>query len=138
MNYSINNLTQVADCAALLSWAAKEKAGLEHERYTDERLATKFAETSVEINANLQSLLIEISANDAAIDLLPEGPSKDDHINKKTRLEYKKFLLETRRDSYGTIALLEKEMDLARVMQQLAEVDAFMAAVKTKQDELQG
>jgi hypothetical protein len=68
---------------------------------------------------------------------LPEGPSKEDAVNKRTRLEYKKFLLETRRESYGTVALLEKEMDLARVVQELAEVEAFITTVKSRKLELE-
>ncbi len=132
MNYSVTNLTQVADCNALLSWAAKEKADLSYKRLSDERLTAKYAETSLELDAVLQGVLIEISATETVIAVLPDGPSKDDAMNKKTRLEYKKFLLETRKESYGTVALLEKEMDLARVDVELGEVDAFIVAVEAQ------
>jgi hypothetical protein len=33
MNYSVINLTQVADCNVLLTWAAKEKADLEFKSF---------------------------------------------------------------------------------------------------------
>ncbi|WP_298220788.1 hypothetical protein [Flavobacterium sp.] len=136
MNYSITNLTQVADCNVLLSWAAKEKADLNFKRLSDERLTTKYAETSQELDAVLQGVLAELSATETIIGVLPEGPSKDDALNKKTRLEYKKFLLETRKESYGTVALLEKEMDLARVLQELTEVDAFISTLEARKTEL--
>lgn len=136
MNYSVNNLTQVADCNILLTWAAKEKADLEFKKLSDQRLTTRYAETSLELDAILQGVLAEIAATDTIIAVLPEGPSKEDAINKKTRLEYKKFLLETRKESYGTVALLEKEMDLGRVYQEIAEVDAFVAAVEARKAEL--
>ena len=132
MTYSVNNLTQVADCNALLAWAAKEKADLTFKRLSDERLTTRYAETSQELDAILQGVLAEIAATDTIIAVLPEGPTREDAINKKTRLEYKKFLLETRKESYGTVALLEKEMDLARVNQELTEVDVFIAAIEAK------
>ena len=132
MNYSVQNLTQVADCNVLLTWAAKEKADLNFKKIFDERLTVKFAETSQELNAVLQGLLAELAATETIISVLPEGTSRDEAVNKKTRLEYKKFLLETRRGSYGAIALLEKEMELARVEQEIEEVDAFMAAVEVK------
>lgn len=132
MTYSVNNLTQVADCNVLLSWAAREKADLNFKRLSDERLTTKYAETSQELDAILQGVEAELSATNTIIEVLPDGPSKEDAINKKTRLEYKKFLLETRRESYGTVALLEKEMDLARVNQELTEVDVFIAAVEAQ------
>lgn len=136
MNYSVNNLTQVADCNALLTWAAREKADLTFKKLSEERLTTKYAETAVELDAVLQGVLAELAATETIISVLPEGTSKEDAINKKTRLEYKKFLLENRRESYGVVALLEKEMDLARIQQELVEVDAFIAAVEAKKSTL--
>lgn len=132
MNYSVANLTQVADCNVLLTWATKEKANLNFKRLSDERLTAKYSETSQELEAILQGVLAELTATETIISVLPEGPSKDDAINKKTRLEYKKFLLETRKESYGTVALLEKEMDLGRIYQELEEVDVFIAAIEAK------
>lgn len=129
---SVQNLTQVSDCNALLTWAAREKSDLNFKRLSDERLTVRFAETSQELDAILQGVLAELAATETIIAVLPEGPSKDEAINKKTRLEYKKFLLENRKESYGTVALLEKEMDLARVEQEIEEVDAFIAAVEEK------
>jgi hypothetical protein len=136
MNYSITNLTQVADCDALLSWAAKEQADLNFKRLSDERLTNRFAETAQELDAVLQGVLAELAATETIIGVLPEGPSKEDAINKRTRLEYKKFLLETRRESYGSVALLEKEMDLARVLLEIDEVNAFITTVSSRKTEL--
>ena len=132
MNYSVSNLTQVADCNALLAWAGKEKADLSFKKLSDERLTVRYAETSLELDAILQGVLAELAATETIIAVLPEGPTKEDAINKKVRLEYKKFLLETRKESYGSVALLEKEMDLGRVNQEIAEVDAFIVAVEAQ------
>src|SRR6218665_3065141 len=123
MNYSIENLNVVADCNALLSWAAREKADLNHKKYSDERLTTRFEETSLQLNAELQGVLAELAATEIMIANLPEGPSRQESQDKKIRLEYRKFVLENRKESYGTVALLQKEMDLARVIQELEEVD---------------
>ena len=38
---------------------------------------------------------------------------------------------------YRSLPLLEKEMDLARVVQELAEVGAFITTVKTRKGELE-
>jgi len=132
MNYSIFHLTQVADCNVLLSWAAKEKADLNFKKLSDERQTERFAENALELDAVLQGVLAELAATETIISVLPDGPSKEDALNKKTRLEFKKFLLETRKGSYGTVALLEKEMDLGRIIQELEEVDAFIAAVEAR------
>ncbi len=86
--------------------------------------------------AVLQGVLAERIATETIVEVLPEGPSKEDAINKRTRLEYKKFLLETRRESYGSVALLEKEMDLVRVLLEIDEVNAFITTVSSRKTEL--
>ena len=129
---TITNLTQIADCNALLAWAGKEKADLVFKRISDERLTVRYADTAQELDALLQGVIVELTATETIIAVLPDGPTKDDAINKKTRLEYKKFLLETRRESYGVVALVEKEMDLARVNRELEVVDSFIEAVETQ------
>ena len=132
MEYSLQNLTTVADCDVLLSMAAKEKADLNFKKLSDERQALRFTETSQSLAAELQGVFAELSATDTIIAALPEGPSKDDAIDKRVRLEYKRFTLETRMESYGVVALLEKELDLGRVSQELAEVDAFILAIQER------
>ncbi|PJE45025.1 MAG: hypothetical protein CUR32_01365 [Flavobacterium sp.] len=132
MNYTVQNLTQVADCDVLLSWAQKEKADLTFRKLSVERLTDRYAETSVEVATQLQGVIAELAAVDSYIAILPDGPIKDEAVDKKTRLEYKKFLLEGRVESYGVVALLEKQMDLGRVEQEIAEVDAFVAAVEAR------
>lgn len=132
MIYSIANLTQIADCNALLSWATKEKADLAFKQLSDERLTARYAETAGELDLVLQAVLAELAAVETIIGVLPDGPTKEDAINKKTRLEYKKFLLETRKESYGTVALLEKQMDLARVIQEIKEVDIFIDEIEAR------
>ncbi|VXB14270.1 conserved hypothetical protein [Flavobacterium sp. 9AF] len=50
-------------------------------------------------------------------------------IYQKLKLDYKKFLLQNRKESYGVVALLEKELDLARINKEIDEVDAFILAI---------
>ncbi|KIX20204.1 hypothetical protein SY27_13745 [Flavobacterium sp. 316] len=129
MSYSISNVTELADCDVLLTWAGKEKAELEFKRLFEERLTTKYGNTSIEVEAVLQGVIIEIAAIDTIINVLPEGSAKEEQIKNKVKLEYNKFLLENRKESYGTVALLQKELDLERVGKELEEVDAFIAIV---------
>jgi hypothetical protein len=129
MSYSISGLTTVVDCDVLLTWAGREKADLEFKKLSEERLTTRYATTSVEVEAILQGVLVELSAVDTIISVLPDGPTKEDEIKKKVKLEYKKFLLENRKESYGAVALLEKQMDLARVEKELEEVNAFITII---------
>jgi len=127
--YSVTNLTTIADCDVLLTMANKEKADLAFKKLSEERLVTNYSTTSVEIDAILQGVIAEIAAVDSILAVLPSGPTKDSEEKRKVRLEYKKFLLENRKESYGAVALLEKELDLERVNKQLDEVNLFIDAV---------
>ena len=129
MNYSLSNITQVADCNVLLARAEKEKADLVYKKLTVERVTQRYAETSIEVEAELQGVIVEISAVETIINVLPDGPTKDAEMDRKVKLEYKKFLLENRKKSFGAVALLERELDLARVEKELEEVVAFIALV---------
>ena len=127
--YSVTNLTTIADCDVLLTMANKEKSDLAFKKLSEERLVTNYSTTAVEIDAVLQGVIAEIAAVDSILTVLPNGPTKDSEEKRKVRLEYKKFLLENRKESYGAVALLEKELDLERVNKQLDEVNLFIDAV---------
>lgn len=127
--YTLNKITTVADCNVLLTWAAKEKADLQHKQYTIERLAQTFGSSSGEIEAILQGVTIELSAYQSVFATLEPGIYKEDTAKKIKKLDYKKFLLETRKETYGSIAYLQKELDLERINKELTEVDLYIAAV---------
>ena len=129
MQYSISDITQAADCDVLLTWAGKEKADLTFKKLSEERLTNKYATTSIEVEAILQGVLVELSAVETIIGVLPDGPTKDDEIKKKVKLEYKKFLLVTRKESYGAVSLLQKQLDLSRVEKELVEVETFITTI---------
>ena len=60
---------------------------------------------------------------------MPDGPTKVNELKRKVKLEYKKFLLEDRKESYGAVALLQKELDFERVNNELEEVDGFITVI---------
>ncbi len=127
--YSLNKITTVADCNVLLTWAEKEKSDLTFKQLSVERVTVNYSSTSIEVDAVLQGVVAEITAIETIITTLPEGQTKEDLVKKKTRLEYKKFLLENRKESYGSVALLEKELDLERINKELDEVDTFITSI---------
>ena len=64
MSYSTSKITTVADCDLLLAWAAKEKADLNFKKLSEERLTNNYSTVSIEIDAELQAVLTEITATD--------------------------------------------------------------------------
>ena len=80
----------------------------------------------LKLKLNYKGVIVEISAVETIINVLPDGPTKEAEIDRKVKLEYKKFLLENRKESFGAVALLERELDLSRVEKELEEVEAFI------------
>ncbi|MGV3698174.1 hypothetical protein [Flavobacterium sp.] len=132
MNYNITNLTQVADCDAMLTWAGNEKADLLLKKSVEERAIVKFTISSAEIDALLQSTIAEIAMYDTMIAGMPDGPLKDEQIKKRRKADYKKFLLENRRESYGAIAILQKQFEVAGMGHEVTELDVLIAAVEAQ------
>jgi hypothetical protein len=63
---------------------------------------------------------------------LPPGAARDDNETRLKKLELKKFLLAQKDKNYGSVALLMRENDLERVVKEIAEVDAFIAAINER------
>lgn len=135
--YSFTKITSVAECDVLLSWAEREKSDLTFRKLSVERLTTNYSSTSVEIDAILQGVIAEIAAVETVINILPEGPTKESEEKRKVRLEYKRFILENRKESYGAIVLLEKELDLERINNEAEEVDLFITGITDRKTTLQ-
>lgn len=136
MIYTITTLTQIADCDVVLTWAGRERDTLSFKKTAEERLITKFAETSVEIESLLQGVIAELAFLANLIPGLPDGPTRDEYLIKQEARMHKKFVLETRRESYGSIALLQKQVEVAQIEEQIEQVDVFMTAVTTHRDTL--
>jgi hypothetical protein len=134
--YSLNKITTVTDCDVLLAWAEREKSDLAYKKLSVERVTINHSSTSVEIEAILQGVIAEIAAVETVIGILPEGPTKEGEEKRKKRLEYRQFLLENRKETYGSVALVERELDLERVSKELEEVDAFIASATTHRNTL--
>ncbi|UOK42817.1 MULTISPECIES: hypothetical protein [Flavobacterium] len=127
--YSLDKISTIADCDVLLTWAEKEKSDLLHKQYMIDRLTDNYSHTSVEIEAILQGVIAEIEANTIVANALPDGVTKKDLLKRTSLLQYKKLQLEDRKERYGSVALLEKELDLDRINNELAAVDGFIAGV---------
>lgn len=130
--YSIEKLTQVSDCNAVLTWAQNEKESLELKKLNESKLTKDYSTTSLSIDTELLSVTTQINAINTVLPTLPEGSVKEEHLKKLKKLDYRKFLLEDRRINYGVVALLEKELDVERISKEITEIDAFIASVTQK------
>ena len=136
MSYTLTALSTKADCTALINIANNEKGSLAYRRTGLQRQNQTATLTSLEIETSLAAVIAEISVLDGILPTLPPGPTYDENLVKKTKLEYRKFLLEQRKGNYGPIAIVEKQYDINCVELAIAETDAFIAAVEARRDEL--
>src|SRR5882757_2673313 len=106
MPYSVSSVTTAADCDLLINMTNKQKNDLTYRKLSLERQRTHYAETSLELEAELQTVNAEAAALDSVIASLPDGDVKDDNVTRKKRLELKQFLLTEKKENYGGVALL--------------------------------
>jgi hypothetical protein len=131
MAYSVAQLKTIAECDAVLNMIGKEKADLQYRQTGTQRKQTSYSESSTEIATELTTVNAEITAYESIMATLPEGDAKDDTKAKLKKMQYRQFLLTERKENYGVMSLMEKEMDLGMLEKQLAELEVFQAAVTT-------
>ena len=136
MNYSFTLLKSKEDCDAMISIATKNKEALEYKKLTLQHKKNISTGNAVEIEAELQSVNAEIAALETVIASLPDGDTKKDQVSKKTKLEFKKFILSERKESYGVLSLLDTEVDIGCIDKDVEEIDAFIAGLGDRKAEL--
>lgn len=129
MSYSIENISSKSDCDLLISMAQKEKGDLEFRKLSLQRQQNSYEENAVVLNEELSAVNAELTAYNTIIANLPDGDLKNEQIAKQKKAELKLFMLTSKKDDYGAVALLSKEFDLARVQKELEEADNFIAAI---------
>jgi hypothetical protein len=132
MSYSVNLLTTAADCDSVILVAEKEKSDLSYRKTSVERQKDNYASNSIGIDVDIAATDAEITALIPVVQSLPPGAARDDNETRLKKLELKKFLLAQKDKNYGSVALLMRENDLERVVKEIAEVDAFIAAINAR------
>lgn len=136
MDYSVSLLKTKADCEALINIATNEQGDLNYRKDGLLRQRQTATTTSVEIETELATVTVELSSLQTVLDTLPEGPTRVKVLQNFKKAEYKKFLLEQRKGSYGALSLLEKEFDIASIDLAITESSSFIAALQERMGQL--
>ena len=136
MNYSVSLLTTRPDCQALIDIANSDKKGLLYRRAGLEIQSDSATSNSTEIDAELSAVTAEIASLQAIINGLPDGPTRDILILRYKKADVKKALLESRKDKYGVLSLLQKENDIACIDKDIIEIDAYVTALTDRMNAL--
>lgn len=132
MNYSVNMVSTAADCDSLILVAEKEKSDLSFRKTAQERQKENYAANSIGIDEDILATNAEVAALQTVVDTLPAGAAKDENEIRLKKLELKKFLLAQKDKNYGSVALLMRELEVARIAKEMEEVDAFIVAINAR------
>ncbi len=135
MDYSIEQITTLADCDMLLAKANDRKDDLAYKLHGENRQFQTILEGSASIEADLAGVSAEISAIESVLPSL-SGENLEEYESKLQKLRHKKFLLEERRERYGVIGLLEQQFEVNSVQRQQAEIDLYIDALNHRRGEL--
>ena len=135
MNYSLEQITTVADCDALLSAATLDRRRLDGKRIAQLE-QYDLLNSSAGIDATLAGVTALVTAYQSIYDAMTDGPTKSNFKLKLQQQQVKQTQLQNRRDKYGILALLQKEFAITCIDQQIVESDACVLAVTDRKKAL--
>ncbi len=132
MNYSIEQLSLIADCDHLLTAAVRIKSDLANRLYSLNRRRENTGETSNSIEGEIASLVAQIGAYEGFVPTLPEGKAKDDMVINIVNLKHRLFGLNNRSKNFGLIAAIELEYDINVMEENIAGSESYIAQLTAK------
>ncbi len=136
MQYTFTSLLSKEDCNGLLAIATEQKASLEFRKLSLVRSRATSSGNVQEIDADLQTLAGQITISESIIASIPDGEVKVKEKVKLLGLQYRKAVLEQRKNSHGVIAVLETEFDIGCTDNNIAEIDVFLNGITNRLNEL--
>jgi len=125
-------LKTVADCDGITKLLDKDKGDLEFRKISLGRQTKQYAQNAVEVEAELAAVNTELDSLASIIAGLPAGERKREEEIRKQRTIVRKMLLEERKNDYGVVALIEREVELDLTDRHIAAVTEALAAVATR------
>ena len=137
MDYSLARLKTKADCDALLASLKKEQKRQQSRALSNEVEEDNFDDTSVDVEGEI----IAASANVQVYTTVVNGlaPGSDARLKNERLLEaaeHKLYTLNIRKESYGAIALIQKQLDVKVAQGQYDLITALISQVEAKKASL--
>ena len=137
MEYSVEQITTVADCDALLTIAAKERRDLDYKKNQENHSYENVTNGSAGVEADLAANISKLTGNQAIIPTLPEGSETRKKLEmENAKYTYKIAVLTARREKYGALGLIQKQYSLFSIDKEIAENDALVIAINKRKSEL--
>jgi len=137
MDYSVARLGTAAECDLALDSADEIKEELEFEQLVLERESSTRSRSAIQLDADLASTNAQIQAFEAARDAISDPAEKAAFDSRIRRLNDRKDNLEERKAKSGSAALLNNELERARIASQILEIDTYKVAVTDRKTALE-
>ena len=132
MAYSLNLITVLTQLTALKTATEKEIRVIDYQQTGIEMKKDTYVTTGAEIDVEMATLDTEIKALASVLATLPAGDAKDFNTAKFKKAEYAYFVASERDKKYGSVALVDKELDMAKNVQLLIVLKDFVAAIDAR------
>jgi hypothetical protein len=133
MDYSLEKLTRVAECDALLALAVKEKIGAERRRRNLGESIDIFRKRLDELNQELASVQLMLESFTPLYHGLPDGSKDKINMNVVVkRLELRQAMLQKKALACNVHVLLSKQMRYNLLDSQLTAMVDYIAAVQNR------
>jgi hypothetical protein len=129
MALSVNLLKSKADCDVVLDELNKVSKNLDFRKVSLERSLGNATERSASLESDLATTQAEIASLVTIIAALPDGATKQEMQNRKTRADFKLFQIEQRKLSFGTTAVILYESQLGEITGRITAVGNDIAQV---------
>jgi hypothetical protein len=136
MQYSLNKVTTVTACNALLAKAQKVKQTLERKRRNLGESIDTFRERMDRLALETVEVQTLLSAFTTCYHALPEGKYKLNMNVKVKRLELRQARLDMKAFTYNVRALLAKQVKYNMLEQKLSAIDYYVIALLDRQASL--
>lgn len=129
MQYTTQALAAELDCDELIDFADETVDDLTYRKTTLERQRNSSVENTTDAQAELAGYDTEIAALTPLVPTLPEGTNKKTNERRLRHITYRRGELIAQLADNGPVGTLKREQALARVIAEIAEVQAFRAAI---------
>lgn len=132
MDYSLEKISTLAECDAMLDIVRKEKELAERKKLDQSDDLRGFEVKTTEINNELESVTKILENFIVFLPNLPEGKEKKKMELEISRYSMRKTVLLNQNLSYNIYALLEKQLDYNLMEPDVAVIDAFILQLEAK------
>ncbi|MFP5041362.1 hypothetical protein [Parasediminibacterium sp. JCM 36343] len=132
MAYSLDKITTKADCDVVIAAVQKEKDNLTFTQTSLTHQKDNNSGNATDVDTELTAVSTELTGLTTIVGTLGAGKVKDGYLKKQAALTLRQLILNGKKASYGSSALVQTEFQLAQVALQITEAASLITSLQTK------